>query len=191
MFLQPGFCRDLPTRQTQGKSCHQRVQGLSWVPCWNLQIWFISPLPGQRRSPEHPAAAPGGQGSSPSSGAAGQGCNLLNKPCLGTFEMWLGDTEMLGGRFALYTFLSPLPFLHVTTLNPFGLEKITAGSSVTATCQESIRYLKGFLFCYKSPKIFKIRDSYLWKSTVKSWNTKYMQRESLAHKRTHLQLEKY
>lgn len=117
---------------------------------------------GQRRGPECPAAAPGGQGSAePAVGAAGQGCNLLNKPCLGTFEMWLGDTEVLGGRFALCTFLSPLPLLHVKTLNPFGLEKITAGSLVTATCQESNLCLKGFFFGYKSPKIFKIPDSYL------------------------------
>lgn len=82
----------------------------------------------------------------PAVGAAGQGCNLLNKPCLSTSEMWLWDTQMLGGRFALYTSLSPLPFLHVKTFNPFGLEKITAGSLVTTTCQESILYLKVFFF---------------------------------------------
>lgn len=40
-----------------------------------------------------------------------------------------------------------------------------------------------FFCCYKSPKMFKIRDSYLWKSTLKPWNMKYMHIERAWHTR--------
>lgn len=44
-------------------------------------------------------------------------------------------------------------------VSPFGLEKNAAGSLVIARCRERILSLKAFV-CYKSPKTFKILNSY-------------------------------